>query len=512
MTTSNIKQRSNKKIKIAVLIFFLLFFLLSPEVFCGEKTVIKIGVLAKRGTEICLQKWSPTAEYLTHTIAGSKFIISPLDFEEVYHAVEKGEIDFVLTNPSIYVELEAEHEINRIATLKNLRLGRAYTEFCGVVFCRSDRNDIKHLADIRKKNFMAVKETSFGGWRMAWREFQQKGIDPYRDFATLKFGGTQDAVVYSVLKGKVDAGTVRTDTLERMAFEGKIKLKDFRVIHEHGGKDIHFPFLHSTRAYPEWPFAKLRYTPHKLAEKVAIALIAMPASSDAAKAAKCAGWTIPHSYQPVHECLKELKLAPYKDIRKITIADAFKKFRYLILMTTFLIIVMAGSMIFFLHSNQKVKTAHSKLKSEIRVRNHNIDKGINWPDGRLVRYEMKIDIHDRKKAEETLRKSEEKYRSIYENAIEGFYQSTPEGRFISVNPAFAKLLGYASPEELISIITDITNQYYVDPEDRRQFRQLLEKTGFVKKFEFKVQRKDGSHIWVSNSTRSVYAPDGSVLP
>ena len=70
MTISNIKQRLNKKTGVAVLIFFSLFFLLNTEVFCGEKTVVKIGVLAKSGTERCLQKWLPTAEYLTSKIAG----------------------------------------------------------------------------------------------------------------------------------------------------------------------------------------------------------------------------------------------------------------------------------------------------------------------------------------------------------------------------------------------------------------------------------------------------------
>ena len=605
MTTINIKQRLNNKTGIAVLIFFSLFFLLSTEVFCGEKTLVKIGVLAKRGTEICFQKWSPTAEYLTSKVAGGNFIIVPLDFEEIYRAVEKGEIDFVLANSSIYVELEAEHEVNRIATLKNMRLGKAYTEFCGVVFCRSDRDDIKRLADIKKKSFMAVNETSFGGWQMAWRAFKQKGIDPHRDFATLKFGGTHDAVVYSVLKGEVDAGTVRSDTLERMAAEGKIKLGNFRVLHEHGGKDVNLPFLHSTRAYPEWPFAKLKQTPDKLAEKVAMALIAMPKNSDAAKTARSAGWTIPLSYQPVHECLRELKVGPYKELGKITIADVLRKYWLSVSAIAFLLIVMTGSILFILSSNRKVRIAYLKMESDERVRRkaekslnierkqvmsmwdsmdeviyvadpntyemlymnnfskkhwgdgmgkkcysvlHKLDspcpfctndrifgdkigtthiwefqntvnqrwyrclaKAISWPDGRTVRFEMAIDINNRKNAEEKLRESEEKYRSIFENAVEGFFQSTPEGRFISVNPAFAKILGYASPEELISIITDITNQYYVDPEDRSQYRQLLQKAGSVNKFEFKVQRKDGSHIWVSNSTSAIYGQDGKIV-
>jgi PAS domain S-box-containing protein len=109
-----------------------------------------------------------------------------------------------------------------------------------------------------------------------------------------------------------------------------------------------------------------------------------------------------------------------------------------------------------------------------------------------------------------VRQSEEKYRSIFENAVEGFFQSTPEGRFISVNPAFAGMLGYASPEELISNISDIAKQYYVNPEDRLRYKQLLEKDGSVEHFEFRARCKDGSQIWVSNSTRAIYDRNGKI--
>jgi len=122
-----------------------------------------------------------------------------------------------------------------------------------------------------------------------------------------------------------------------------------------------------------------------------------------------------------------------------------------------------------------------------------------------------LDITERKQAAKALVESEEKYRSIFENALEGFFQSTPEGRFISVNPAFARMLGYASPEELISSIFDIAQQYYVNPEDRRLFMQLLEKDGSVEHFEFRIRCKDGSQIWVSNSTRAIYNPKGKIV-
>ncbi len=232
-----------------------------PGISWANNNQVKIGVLAKRGHEITLKRWGPTARYLSAKVPGKTFAIVPIDFEKIYSFVENGKVDFILANSSFYVELEQWYGANRLATLKNLRLEGAYTEFAGVIFWKANRGDLRELADIKGKTFMAVKETSFGGWRMAWREFKKVGIDPYNDFKAMRFGGTHDAVVYAVRDGKVDAGTIRTDTFERMQAEGKIKIKDFYVVPYKGGKAVKFPFLHSTRAYPEWPMAKVRHVP-----------------------------------------------------------------------------------------------------------------------------------------------------------------------------------------------------------------------------------------------------------
>ncbi|HSO18390.1 MAG TPA: PAS domain S-box protein, partial [Desulfosarcina sp.] len=114
-------------------------------------------------------------------------------------------------------------------------------------------------------------------------------------------------------------------------------------------------------------------------------------------------------------------------------------------------------------------------------------------------------------ARQQLRASEAQYRSIFENAVEGFFQSTPEGKFINVNPAFAEMLGYASPEELIASIEDIGTQYYADPQDRRRYQQLLRDQGKVQNIEYPVKRKDGATIWIANSTRAVHGDDGGIV-
>ncbi len=122
-----------------------------------------------------------------------------------------------------------------------------------------------------------------------------------------------------------------------------------------------------------------------------------------------------------------------------------------------------------------------------------------------------VDITRRRDTERALHESEEKYRSIFENAMEGIFQTTPEGRFLSVNPALARIYGYDSPQELIECITNIREQMYVDPKDRSLLVELYRKRGFVEGFETQLYRKDQSKVWISMSARAIYGPEGNVL-
>src|SRR5712664_1844868 len=94
-----------------------------------------------------------------------------------------------------------------------------------------------------------------------------------------------------------------------------------------------------------------------------------------------------------------------------------------------------------------------------------------------------------------VQKAEKNYRSIFENAVEGIFQATPEGRFITVNPALARILGYESADEVVETITDVIHQLYVNPEDRIEAARLEEQRGILEGFEFEAYRKDGEKIW-----------------
>jgi PAS domain S-box-containing protein len=110
-----------------------------------------------------------------------------------------------------------------------------------------------------------------------------------------------------------------------------------------------------------------------------------------------------------------------------------------------------------------------------------------------------------------LREAEAKYRDIFESAQEGIFQSTPDGRYLSANPALARMLGYDSPEELMASVTDIGRQVCVRPESREQFKRLVEQDGQVREFENEIYRKDGSIIWTRVNARVVRDAHGAVL-
>jgi len=320
---------------------------------------VKIGVLAWRGPENTMRMWVPTAEYLTRHIEGHRFSIIPLGFDDLLPAARDGTVDFVLANSSYYVEMELSYGASRIATLRNRDEGHSYTHFGGVVFTRAERSELRDLADLAGKSFMAVDELSLGGFHAAWRELKEAGIEPYRDFKPLRFGGTHDAVVYAVRDGTVDAGTVRSDTLERMAAENKINLDDYRVIQPTSHAE--FIFMSSTRLYPEWPMARLRHTPQALGHSVALALMQMPPDSEAALSGNNAGWTIPADYQPVHDLLRELRLGPYHDLGRVRPVDVLRQYGIWLSLAALLIMFLLAGIVHFGRINRRLRQTDSEL-------------------------------------------------------------------------------------------------------------------------------------------------------
>jgi PAS domain S-box-containing protein len=124
---------------------------------------------------------------------------------------------------------------------------------------------------------------------------------------------------------------------------------------------------------------------------------------------------------------------------------------------------------------------------------------------------LQQEISDRIATETRLRETETKYRSIFENAVEGIFQTSPTGRYISVNPALSHLFGYGAPEEMIADLVDLDKQLYVNPTRRQEFVTAIERQGIVTNFESQVRHRQGNIIWISETAHAVRDQNDQLL-
>jgi len=289
--------------KISILFIFLVSTLLT----CTQaEEVHRVSVRTHSGAEKGLKVWGPTMDYLSTTIPGHRFEMIPYpQIEAQLEDARQNKFQFILTNPSTFIEVKNISGTYALVTLVNKRQNTAQTRFGSVIFTRADRDDIIHLHDLKGKHLKVVSALAFGGWQVAWREMLQNDFNPHDELRQLSFaGGNQPTVVNAVLEGEADAGVVRTDMLERLAKNGKINMTDLRILHniETPG----FPFFHSTPLYPEWPFAAMTGTDSKLITQVKQALLSMKEDLPAARTGNYHGWTDALDYSEVEKLLIEL--------------------------------------------------------------------------------------------------------------------------------------------------------------------------------------------------------------
>ena len=332
-----------------------------------DETTVRIGVLAHRGNAQAMQRWSLTADYLSSKIAGYHFEIEPLDLDDIRSATRSGGIQFTLTNPGNYADLEARFGISRIATLQTREDKKVLLRYGAVIITQASNTDIYSLEDLKNKSFMAVSEEAFGGFQMAWRELADHGIDPFKDLRELLFAGfPQDKIVFAVRNGYIDAATVRAETFARMVESGKVDATKFRVLNQQ--QDSGSPFQVSTRLYPEWPFATLKDTPRKLATRVTQTLLSMADDHPAAVAAHSAGWTIPLDYSPVNELMRALKIGPYEVLRETSLLALMKRYAYWLIAAAITLISLIALNGYITRTNRRLRETERNLRQEIGQR------------------------------------------------------------------------------------------------------------------------------------------------
>lgn len=231
---------------------------------------VRLGILAIRSAVATNNRYDALRTYLAEAI-GRPVKMVPLTQETQFSQVKLGALEFIFTNPLASVQIRRLHRTTFLATMSLKETG---AKIGGLIIVRSD-SGIKTLEDLRGKRGACVNfQTAAAGCAFQVYHLQQKGLDPYKDFASFVEIPSQDSIVLAVLNRSIDVGFVRTGQIETMLAEGTLtSLEELSILDQ---VQDGFFYPHTTRLYPEWPFAAAAHTDPALAEKVRTALLNLP--------------------------------------------------------------------------------------------------------------------------------------------------------------------------------------------------------------------------------------------
>lgn len=408
-----------------IIVLILLFHSLTSLPAWGE-TGLRIGIFSFRTKELTQSKWQPLEAYLEQALS-QKVTMQFCTYEELNKAVAESAVDMVLTTPGHYIQLQLHNSLSAPLVTQISQEGNLQLAVYGTtIFTRADMPHISTLPDLAGKR-LATTATDGIVHQIAVYEMLEAGLLMPNRNQLLVTGVPVEKVVEAVLAGRADAGFARSGTLEAMEREGKLDLGQIKVINPQNLSS--YPYLVSTRLYPEWPVVLMPHVDSTLARKLAVALLSLPPGTIHG----VHGFTTPANYQSVENLLRRLRVPPFDVVADFTLADFVKKYSGWIIALGLLGATLLITTMLLAAQNRRVK-----------------------------------------QGQQALRESEEKFRQLFVNMTAGFAlhemiyddQGRPvDYRFIELNPAFERLTG-ARAEDLIGrTVKDVmptTEQYWID--------------------------------------------------
>ncbi|MDP3699660.1 MAG: EAL domain-containing protein [Hylemonella sp.] len=292
----------------------------------AQSNEITVGVLSFRPKALAEAQWRPLTEHLNRTVPESRFVLRIYDYPEQQEAVRQQAVDLLITQPGEYVRLVHENGLSSpLATLIQLEQGQPVRAMGGVILARSDRLDLRELGDLQGKRIAVPNVLSFGAYQVQAGELARTGTRP---LDLLETGVPQDLTVQAVVDRLADAAYVRTGLIEQMAREGRLDLRQVKVLNAQNYPG--YPFALSTRLYPEWPVIAMPHLGERSAVRVAGALLSLPHGGETVRRMGIYGFATPADYEPVRAMMRELRVPPFDKPLPISWLDIWQQNRLLI--------------------------------------------------------------------------------------------------------------------------------------------------------------------------------------
>lgn len=432
-----------------------------------KKREFTIGVLVTDSDEPALiAKWTPLAQYLTARVEGKQeFKIVPISAVDAVSEAGLQKIDFLIANAAIYAILESRHQARALATVladENLNYGMAET--ASAIIVRADRTDLKDLSDLARQRIAAVDRFSIGGWLAAWQEIRKAGVDSELNFKQTDFLHDDRAVFEQVMAKQSDAGILRAAALSSVIGDRKSNWDEVRILDEKPAIPGSL-CRRSTALFPAWPFIALRHVSPELCNRMAAALIAIPADDPAIKAARINGWATPASYFPVHQLVADTLPDFAPTGTETTTSKSGKPSAWWV--AAFFVFLLA---MFFV----SLQIARAKHRAE-------------------------NELSQARDAERKIVDSEERIRLLLDSVGEGVFAVDEEGNTTYVNQAGVRMFGWRSDDLLARSLHDKIHGHLLDSNN-----YTAENCGFHQA----VRRGIAMHI----NNESFSRKDGGLVP
>ncbi len=444
----------------------LLIMALMPAWALAEELVL--GVFAFRPKPVMEQQYRPFVEYLSQAVPGVTVRMSVLDQDEMEQALRDDTLDLIFTNPSHYLVLRHQRRLSgAIATLVAEENGKFSSMLGGVIVTQAFRADLNNLEDLKGRLIAVPGRKYLGGYQTQAYELLQAGVRLPEDARLTEVKG-HDAVIQTILDGKAEAGFVRTGIIESMTREGKLDPAQLRVIHRQAHAD--FPYVASTRLYPEWAFAALPHVNEKVVRRIAAALLNIDSDSPVAKAARIHGFTVPADYLPVEQLARALRMPPFQKAPEFTLQDIWSRFRWPLVagMTGSILILLLGFRL--LLANRRLETEKSVVQQQT----------------------------------DALRESEVRFRTVADYTHDWEYWLGPEREILYMSPSCQRITGF-DREEFIA--DPALLERIVHPDDRLLMDGHmcdLRHQSPTDTLDFRIVRKDGVVRWVAHVCQAIY--------
>ncbi|HEM7523924.1 MULTISPECIES: tetrathionate respiration histidine kinase TtrS [Providencia] len=317
-----------------------------------------IGVLALRGPSSTQSHWQPLIDTLNESIPGERFTLQPLNLDEMKEAISNRKIDFLLTNPAQFIQLDNRYHLRWLLSLRSDVEPNSTTRnvIGSLILVRKD-SDISEVKNLIGKKVGAISPDAFGGYLLGYKVLRDMGYDAAKDFKMQFLGFPADALLYALRDDSLSAAIVPVCLLENMHSEGLIDKNQFRPLIQHASS---LSCLTSTELYPNWSFAALSEVPDNLVDKVTKTLL----STD--KAAM--RWGAPASVTQVETLLRDVNQHPqqrqiWQDIVSWTIQNQIT----LSLVALFFVLLGVNHVwIAFLvrRRSRQLEEAHNRLREQ----------------------------------------------------------------------------------------------------------------------------------------------------